>query len=186
MDLTLKPENEETSINEETGINEETSISIPTPVNSPTLLETTILNQLLSKITNNKDYLLSINLTENEINIINLILKNHPELLTNICNNISDILKDKKIDMNDIPKIILLLKDVINLYSTTKNLKIKKNDVIDFIKNILIILINSDIIKIDTEDKVLINNLIILSVQLLETNINMKFNKLCFLPLCCK
>ena len=174
MDQTLKPENEETSI------------SIQTPVNSPILLETTILNQLLAKITNNKDFLLSINLTETEINIINLILSNHPELLNNICNDISDIVKDKVINMNDIPRIILLLKNVINLYSTTKNLKIKKNDIIDFIKNILIILINSDIIKIDSEDKVLINNLIILSVQLLETNVNINFNKFSFLPFCCK
>ena len=168
MDQTLKPENE---------------IS----VNSTTApLETTILNQLLAKITNNKDFLVSINLTENEINIINLILKNHPELLNNICNDIYDIVKDNVINVNDIPRIILLLKDVINLYSTKNNLKIKKNDIIDFIKNLLIILINSDIIKIDSEDKILINNLIILSVQLLETNINIKLNKFCFLPAFCK
>jgi hypothetical protein len=171
MDQTLKPENE-TSVNS---------------VNSATMpLETTILNQLLAKITNNKDFLVSINLTENEINIINLILKNHPELLNNICNDIYDIVKDNVINVNDIPRIILLLKDVINLYSTKNNLKIKKNDIIDFIKNILIILINSDIIKIDSENKILINNLIILSVQLLETNINIKLNKFCFLPVCCK
>ena len=168
MDQTLKPENE-------------------TSVNSTTApLETTILNQLLAKITNNKDFLVSINLTENEINIINLILKNHPELLNNICNDIYDIVKDNVINVNDIPRIILLLKDVINLYSTKNNLKIKKNDIIDFIKNLLIILINSDIIKIDSEDKILINNLIILSVQLLETNINIKLNKFCFLPAFCK
>ena len=186
MDQILKPENDETSISIQTPVNDETSISIQTPVNSPTLLETTILNQLLAKITNNKDFLLSINLTETEINIINLILNNHPELLNNICNDISNIVKDKVININDIPRIILLLKNVINLYSTTKNLKIKKNDIIDFIKNILIILINSDIIKIDSEDKVLINNLIVLSVQLLETNVNVNFNKFCFLPFCCK
>lgn len=134
-------------------------------------LENIILNKLLEKI-NDKNFMIKIKLNDSELNIINVILKNHPKILDEICLNVSTIIKDKILDTNDIPSIILLCKNIFNVYVSSNKIKLTKKEIVDFIKNIVIILVESEIVN--TNDKALILAMINLSIQLLETKIDLK------------
>ena len=95
--------------------------------------------------------------------------------MKNIYKDIKKITEDKAITLNDIPEIILLCKDIFNLYSESNKIKLTKIEIIEFIKNIvLFILFKSDLVKINDSDKELIINLINLSIKLLETKINLR------------
>jgi hypothetical protein len=136
--------------------------------------EKLILSKVLEKALQNKELIDSIKLSEQNIDIINKILKNHPSILENVSNDISKIINNGSLDINDIPNMILLFNDIIELYTPISNLKLTKEEIVGFIKNVLIILVESDIIKLDNIDKKIIINLIIVSIKLLETQINLK------------
>lgn len=140
------------------------------------------LISILGKILEDNNIIIKLQLNEDNINIISMILKNHPDILNNISDDISKIINDKVIDISDIPEIILLLKDSVNLYSSLHDLKLTKEQIINFIKNIVILIIESDEIKINESNKSLIINLINISVKLLESEINLKktFTCKCF------
>ena len=106
-----------------------------------------LLNKLIQKISQDKEFMNIINLDQKSLDVINLILKNHPKILENICNDIKNITQDKEISINDIPSIILLCKDIFNLYSESKKIKLTKIQIIEFIKNIIVILVKSNLIK---------------------------------------
>ena len=132
-----------------------------------------ILSVLLSGLLKNNEIIDKLHLDQESINIINDILKNHPSILDNITNDLTKILNDGEINSNDIPSIILLLKDSYNLYVSTKELKITQKQVLEFIKNTMIILIESNILKTNEENKVMIVMLINTSICLLESQINL-------------
>ena len=145
------------------------SISIVEPI------ENEFLNNLIQKFIEDKDFINKINLNQKNLNVISFIFKNHPEILKNIYKDIKKITEDKAITLNDIPEIILLCKDIFNLYSESNKIKLTKIEIIEFIKNIvLFILFKSDLVKINDSDKELIINLINLSIKLLETKINLR------------
>ena len=137
------------------------------------------LISIIEKILKDNNLIIKLQLSEDSINIINTILKNHPNILNNISDDICKIINDKIIDIYDIPEIILLIKDSINLYSSLNDLKLTKEQIINFIKNIVILIIESDEIKINEDNKNLIINLINMSVKLLESEINFKKTLFC-------
>lgn len=142
--------------------------------NTDILNNTVILNKLLEKIINDKKIMVELNINEKSLKIINEILNLCPCILNNICSEIESIIKDGKINANDIPSIILLCKDILNLYSASNKINLSREDIIDFIKTIVLIIVNSDIYKINDSDKDLILSLINLSVELLKTSIDVK------------
>lgn len=149
------------------------------PVNeSKNDVENKVVNEfltlLIKKISEDKQFIDTINLDKKSLDVIYFIFNRHPKILENICNDIKNITNDKVISVNDIPSIILLCKDIFNLYSESNNIKLTKIEIIDFIKNLLIILIKSDLIKINDNEKELIIDLINLSIKLLETKINLR------------
>lgn len=141
---------------------------------------TLILSDLLKTLIKDTDLISKIQLDSNTLSIINMIIQNHPEVLNNVSNDISIIIADKNINMADIPQIILLIKDSYNLIGSAKDLKLSKKNIIDFIKYTMIILIESNFIKCDNKD--LIVSLINLSINLLESEVNLdkKINCKCF------
>lgn len=138
---------------------------------------TLILSDLLKTLIKDTDLINKIQIDTNILSIINMIIQNHPEVLNNISNDISIIISDGNINMADIPQIILLIKDSYNLVGSAKNLKITKKNIIDFIKYTMIILIESNFIKCDNKD--LIISLINLSINLLESEVNLDKKIIC-------
>ena len=138
---------------------------------------TLILSDLLKTLIKDSDLINKIQIDANILSIINMIIQNHPEVLNNISNDISIIISDGNINIADIPQIILLIKDSYNLVGSAKNLKITKKNIIDFIKYTMIILIESDFIKCDNKD--LIISLINLSINLLESEVNLDKKIIC-------
>ena len=175
----LKVINEQESVIELESVIESTSVNEPeSVVKSISVIESIeneFLNNLIQKFIEDKDFINKINLNQKNLNVISFIFKNHPEILKNIYKNIKKITEDKAITLNDIPEIILLCKDIFNLYSESNKIKLTKIEIIEFIKNIVIfILFKSDLVKMNDSDKDLILNLINLSIKLLETKINVK------------
>jgi len=80
------------------------------------------------------------------------ILVQFPEIIADIDEHLMKILSDDVINMNDLPQIILLIKDVMNINAKDlKKMKITKKDVVNLIEKIIIILIETNVIK--TDDK---------------------------------
>ena len=175
----LKVINEQESVIELESVIESTSVNEPeSVVKSISVIESIeneFLNNLIQKFIEDKDFINKINLNQKNLNVISFIFKNHPEILKNIYKDIKKITEDKAITLNDIPEIILLCKDIFNLYSESNKIKLTKIEIIEFIKNIVIfILFKSDLVKMNDSDKELILNLINLSIKLLETKINLR------------
>jgi hypothetical protein len=96
----------------------------------------------------------------------------------NIFNTITEIFKDGKIEIHEIPLLIKILSENISI----KN--INSNDLSLLIKFIIIILVQLDIIKLNTTDINIINTLIDTSLELLNIQFNIplvkeKINKCC-------
>jgi len=134
-----------------------------------------LTNLIMQKITNS-DFNKNIKLNEESINVLQLILTKYPKLLDDMGVHIKLIISDNIINSKDIPEILLLISDLLNVNVTQLNkLKITRSQVINFIKDIFIILIQSDIIKTGSdENKNLCLNLLDISIKLLETKINVK------------
>ena len=89
--------------------------------------------------------------------------------------HIKKIVSDQVINSADIPEIILLVQDMLNSHVGEINkLKVTREQVITMIKNIFIILIESDVIKTSSESKLACLTLLDLSIKLLESKVNVQ------------
>jgi hypothetical protein len=134
-----------------------------------------IVFDLIKEQLSNKDIIKKINLNDESIKVITLILGSNTTIFDDISQHIKYVIDDKVIDVNDIPPLILIIKDIININTNTaqiNKLKLTREQIIIFIKNILFILIESETIKV--KDKEIVKQLIELSVQLLSTKINVQ------------
>jgi hypothetical protein len=129
-----------------------------------------ILFKFIQENINDSEFVKSIKISPEAISIIKQIVKNQPELIQDIVKHIKNILKDGKLDASDIPSIILLIKDVINLNKV--DLKLSRLNIIEFIKNVLIIVLESDVLKIKNKDEYI--KMVISSVTLLESSIDVE------------
>jgi hypothetical protein len=92
-----------------------------------------VLNVLLSTTKTTLEIPFSnITLSPSEVLILRNIISNSPQNIRDIENCILDIVKDKTIDSSDIPKIIILFKNIYVLISSLKNVK---NNTADFTIN---------------------------------------------------
>jgi hypothetical protein len=134
---------------------------------------------LIKEKIGDKEFIQKIKLNEESIKVINLILGSNTTIFNDLSKHIKDVISDKVIDINDIPSIILIIKDIVNINTKQINkLKLTREQVITFIKNVLFILIESETIKV--KDKQTVEQLIDLSVQLLSTKINVQRVVRCF------
>ena len=134
-------------------------------------LETT-LNSVLKEKIQDPNFVLRLNLTKRQVYIIQLFLTQESNMVGNIGKEISAIVKDGKLDSSDIPRIVLLIKDAINLKSINlNNLQITIKDIVNFIENCLVILLEADLIQ--TDNRVLCESILKSSVALLESTIQL-------------
>jgi hypothetical protein len=116
-----------------------------------------------------------VKLNPDALAILYLVLSKCPQVINSIGIHIKKIMSDKVINSSDIPEIILLVQDVLNTnVSELNKIKVTRGQVIQMIKNIFIILIESNEIKTtpETKDNCLI--LLDLSIKLLESKVNVQ------------
>ena len=100
-----------------------------------------------------------------------------PSLFDDLNDSILEIYKDKMINTDDIPALIVLMKNSYKKFNDNKELsKHVKNitieDSIHFIKNVLLITIELDYLKVDKKDQVLL--IIDICIDLLTSSIDIK------------
>jgi len=159
-----EPINPVVKVDQDTQTEEEDPVSID-PVSNPDI--SVELVPLIIKKINDKSFC-----NDNEVkkNVLQIMLNHFPETIQDIEKQINVILKDKKIDAFDIPPLILLIKDIVNLNTNGfSQLKITRNEIIEFIEDILVITINN--LDITKEDKLLYVDFIGKTTALLETSI---------------
>jgi hypothetical protein len=118
-------------------------------------------------------------LNNDSILVINLILLKYPKLLNDMSIHLKNIISDSVINNKDLPEMLLLMSDVLNTNTSELNkLKLNRKQVINFVKDILIILIESH--KIKTVKKEIVLSLLDVSIKLLESKVNVKKVVSCF------
>ena len=134
----------------------------------------TILGTLLADETKIGEVQQKINIDGNTLDLMKKITELFPDLLGEIDDSISDIVADNVLDSSDVPKLIVLIKNVYKKFNDSKKLKsiqkITLEDSINFIKNLLLLLIEYEHIKVKDKENVMI--VIDLCIDLLTTSID--------------
>lgn len=114
-----------------------------------------------------------LNLTAKTLDIINRVLDQFPQLFQAIDKHIKVIIEDGKFDINDVPQVVLMIKDVINTdRKALKNLKVTRSEAVLLIEGVLLILIDTDVLKAgDKKDS--LKALLKLCVQILDTSVDL-------------
>ena len=135
-----------------------------------------ILVTLLQTKLSNPNFITEIKLDEQSLKIISLVINLCPDVINQMGVHIKKIVSDNVINSKDIPEILLLLSDVLNTNSTQLNkIKVTREQIINLIKNIFVILIESNTIKTGSDtDKQVCLALLDLSVKLLESKVNIQ------------
>lgn len=119
-----------------------------TPLTFIEIVKSTLLNEE----TKNK---ISIKLTPEIINIINKIISLTPDTLNDIEKAAIEIIKDGKIDTNDIPQFIIVVQKIYQIVYNIKDIKIdakKRSEfTATFLKFVIHLLVQERKIKIDND-----------------------------------
>jgi hypothetical protein len=103
---------------------------------------------------------IGITISKDITKIINKIIELNPQLLSDIEQSIKNVLKDGKIDSNDIPEFILIIQILYERLHNNKGLKITNKNIIEtcstIVKFVIRTLIEERKIEIDIEKKSLI------------------------------
>ena len=158
--------------------NEKTGLTIETvnleERNKKLLNLATILGTLLADETKLGEVQQKINIDGNTLVLMKKITELFPDLLGEIDESIADIVADNVLDSSDVPKLIVLIKNVYKKFNDSKKLKsiqkITLEDSINFIKNLLLLLIEYEHIKVKDKENVII--VIDLCIDLLTTSID--------------
>lgn len=126
-----------------------------------------------------------VNIDGRSADVINRIMASFPNIITDMDNHVQKIISDKVIDMNDLPHLILMIKDVININAKDlKSIKVNRSEAVNFIKDVIFILIDTNVIKTnDNKDTILA--LLNLSVQMLDASIELNETIDCNKWCCC-
>ena len=132
------------------------------------------LNKTLSTFVVSNDYtkIISYPLSDNVLILIKILVKESPQSLEKMSNIIKDIISDGKLDMSDIPKIVLLITELnnTNLKDVFKTQNIQKSDLFDLIKFIIHLIVELKYVKVEDEKKIF--EMLDMSLTLLNTNLD--------------
>lgn len=108
----------------------------------------------------------NVTLNESEKRFIQKLMTDSPQFFTDIDIVISEIIQDGKINIHDIPNIILLISKILKSYCLkVKNMNIKP--VVSFLVNTII-----DLLPISEDEEKTAKYITNVSISLLETNLN--------------
>ena len=142
----------------------------PPPPSLDLLLIFTELTRL-ENIISNVNELVSLNIDNNSIEFIQMVIEKSPETFKSISSKMSAILQDGVLNSDDVPLLINIIKDVMNIdhKKMARNMMTVEN-VLKFVKSMIEILIVKDHIKVDDKDKIF--KLMDISFTLLTTSID--------------
>jgi hypothetical protein len=114
---------------------------------------------------------LSYKIDDSIINLIKIIKESSPDSLKDISNLFEEISADGKLNINDVPKIVLVIAELYNskLNSVLKRNNLTASNVLELIKFIIHSVIELNLVN--AEDKVKIFEVLDLSLSLLNTTI---------------
>ena len=178
MSESVKENVEENTVNESTALTVETTnledVKLEEVKQKKLMNLATILGGLLVEESKLSELRVKLNLSPEYLILLKRICELSPDLLDEIDDSIADIVADKVIDSADVPQLVVLIKNVYKNFSDSKKLKslgnITLEDSINFIKNLLLLLIELDHIKVKDKDNVIL--IIDLCVDLLTTSID--------------
>jgi hypothetical protein len=115
-----------------------------------------------------KDKLAKLRLNKEEIEYIQSLLSDNPEIFTKMEAAINDIMKDGKIDIHDIPQIVVLVSTImhVNFISVCK-----KVDLLNVIEYMMYTIIESGILPIPPIEYPILEKIISSSIQLLKMQV---------------
>ncbi len=121
---------------------------------------------------------LKIKLSEKDIKLLKVLSEKFPELFTTILKDLENIMEDNILDLTDIPKLVILTKNIYNIYSTKISIveKTTLNDSISIIKAIILLLLELEYIKVVDKEKFI--KLLDASIELLSSTVTMN-NSIC-------
>lgn len=153
-----------------------THTPVPTLPKAPTTpldLVEIFSNLLISK--RELQNLTTLNVDQKGIDFIYMLLDKSPATLSSISEKISEVLQDGVLNTDDVPILINLVKDIMNMDRNKISISMLSIDnVIVFIKTIFEILIIKDHIKVENKDKIF--QLMDISFLLLTTSLDTKVN----------
>jgi hypothetical protein len=136
--------------------------------------EFSLVTLLQSKLAN-AEFVIKTKINEDGLRVLNLVLSKCPISINSMGMHIKKIVSDQVINSKDIPEIILLVQEVLNTNVKELNkLKVTREEVIALVKNIFVILIESNEIKTTPETKQTCLDLVDLSIKLLESKVNVQ------------
>ena len=134
-----------------------------------------ILGDLIAEETKINELKVNLKLNNEFIELMKKMNEVYPELLKEIDISLIDIIADKVIDSHDIPNLIVLVKNIYKKFTEQDKFKkinkITLEDSINFIKNLLLILIELGHIKVNDKEKVIL--IIDLCIDLLTSSIDL-------------
>jgi len=144
----------------------------------------TLTEILLNHELNKQNMDTNITLTENQISILNFVVKNSPSALDDVSCSILEIIKDSKIDLSDIPSFIKIVKVVYILCYQNKEINVTGSQLVSIIgpviKYIVQIIIkynnvsNSDVLIASCD------SIIDISIEMIELQSSLKTKKCSF------
>lgn len=134
------------------------------------------MNSLLSNLLyENLNNSVSVKLTDSEVNFIEELITKYPNILNHIKDQIDNIMSDGKIDLHDIPQIILLISNIYTSHIFEKSIEnVEINNIVQFTLDSLI---DSPILPLPNIEKEIIKKTIDFSISLLNFNITTIFKK---------
>lgn len=140
------------------------------------IMDNNIFILLLSTNQNVKDVIdkYSLQITQSELNAIQLLIKNNPQLCSDISTQLNEIFVDGKLNVYDIPNIVIIISKLINvgfsniisLFDKTENVDI---NILNVVKYIVCLLLESNILPFHIVEKQIIEKMLNHSFNLLDT-----------------
>ena len=151
----VKVEEEQKTVEEPVEVKEEEQKTVEEPLNLASLTVTELITKVL--VTDELKNKLSIKLNKEAHDVIAKLLFNSPECFNEIDLTLSQIIKDNKIDSNDIPNLLILVQKIYELVYKLKSVKLDKKQRIEISASILKFVIHTLVeerkIKIDENEK---------------------------------
>ena len=167
------PDNSDSSAPDSSVSVPDSSVPLMPPPPPPSLDLLLIFTELtrLENIISNVNELVSLNIDNNSIEFIQMVIEKSPDTFKSISSKMSAILQDGVLNSDDVPLLINIIKDVMNIdhKKMARNMMTVEN-VLKFVKSMIEILIVKDHIKVDDKDKIF--KLMDISFTLLTTSID--------------
>ncbi len=113
-----------------------------------------------------------LHISKKTIELIKVLMDKSPVFFNDLENNVTKILADGVLDITDVPVMITMMRDIcnINIPQLSKDIKkITVDESIQFIKDIVLVLIEYDHIKV--KDKDVVVKMIDVSIDLLKSTV---------------